>query len=99
LNANSGYWLKSEYNTIDIAPGESPMLILAVSTLDDDLRLVTPDDHRESGDDYEQPTGLSYEAEETKIHVTLVGGWYAEHVFEFTFCVRPKPKFVVEQLL
>ena len=98
LHANSGYWLKSDYNTIDIATGESPKLILAVSRLEDNLHMVTPDDQREDADNYEGPAGVGYDAEEATIHVKLVGGWEAQYVVEFRFLVRRRPEFAVEHL-
>lgn len=98
LHVNSGCWLKSEFNTIDIGPGDSPQLVLAASALEDNLKMATPDDHREDVDHYEPPKGVGYEAEEAEIHVKLVGGWEAQYVSEFRFRVRRTPTLSVEHL-
>ncbi|MEA2490345.1 MAG: hypothetical protein QOH21_2137 [Acidobacteriota bacterium] len=98
LNVHSGYWLKSNYNTLDIGPGESPMLIVAVTNLEDGARLFVPDDEREDSDHYEPPNGVGFDADEAKVHVKLVGGWDAQYVFEFDFVVKKLPTPSIEHI-
>ncbi|HKO36411.1 MAG TPA: hypothetical protein VJV21_08025 [Pyrinomonadaceae bacterium] len=93
---NSGYWLESEYNTVDIGCGEAKTLVLALLSADGS-RMSVLNDRRESSDDYEAPLGAPIAADEADFDVKLAGGWEAEHVYEFRFKVRRRPHIEIEE--
>lgn len=93
---NSGYWLESDYNTVDIGCGEAKTLVLALLSADA-LRMSVLNDRRENTDDYEGPLGVPIGADEADFDVKLVGGWEAEHVYEFKFKVRRQPHIEIEE--
>ncbi len=74
------------------------MLVVGLCTLEEGAKMVVPDDERKDSDHYESPTGFGFSAGEAKVHVKLVGGWEAQHVFEFDFVVKKEPNISVEQI-